>query len=208
MSVLSPVALFVLGAITTALLAALVYFTVRGLTARPNPEAPLEDQLDRAGVDSTRPLKVLLAVDGSPCSLAALAETASCAYPPGSAIEVLTVIHSRIPVAPSFPPWALTPLAAHADSVRKQWQHAPELVTAAEKRLQSQLPEIQVTTSVLEGTPKDVILHEAARLGADRIVLGSHGHGRLGRAVLGSTAAAVAADATCSVCIVRPHGAQ
>ncbi len=60
-----------------------------------------------------------------------------------------------------------------------------------------------VSAKSLEGVPKDVIVREATEWGADRIVLGSHGYGPIGRAVLGSTAAGIAADAPCSVHIVR-----
>ena len=61
-----------------------------------------------------------------------------------------------------------------------------------------------VTTAVVEGAPHEVILRVAEEWGADLIVLGSHGYGRAARAVLGSVAAAVFADAPCAVHIVRP----
>lgn len=148
-------------------------------------------------------MKVLLAIDGSPSSLAAVSKLASCHLPSGSAVEVVTAIHSRVPVVPDFPPWAFTSVAAHADSVRKQQEHAPELLEAAVKHLRPGRRHLQVTTKVLEGSPKDVILREASEWGADRIVLGSHGYGPVGRAVLGSTAAGIAAAARCSVHIVK-----
>ena len=58
-------------------------------------------------------------------------------------------------------------------------------------------PHLDVTTKVVEGVPKDVIVLEATEWHADRAMLGSHGYGKVGRAVLGSTAA-VAAEAPCS----------
>ena len=60
-----------------------------------------------------------------------------------------------------------------------------------------------MTTKALEGTPRDVIVAEAADRQADLIVLGSHGHGRVRQALLGSVATGVAADALCAVEIIR-----
>ena len=64
-----------------------------------------------------------------------------------------------------------------------------------------------IVTKTIEGVPKDVIVREAAALNADRIVLGSHGRGRVQRTILGATAAAVAAEAPCTVQIARPRPA-
>ena len=64
-------------------------------------------------------------------------------------------------------------------------------------------PDLLVTTKALEGTPRDVIVQEAADWKADLIVLGSHGHGRVRQALLGSVATGVAADAVCAVEIIR-----
>jgi nucleotide-binding universal stress UspA family protein len=57
------------------------------------------------------------------------------------------------------------------------------------------------------GSPKEAILDEAERWGADLIVVGSHGYGAIQRLFLGSVSLAVATNALCSVEIVRmpPH---
>jgi nucleotide-binding universal stress UspA family protein len=62
---------------------------------------------------------------------------------------------------------------------------------------------LEITTEVLEGSPKELIVDEAKRWGADLIVVGSHGRGSVGRFFLGSVSLAVAAHAPCSVEIVR-----
>jgi nucleotide-binding universal stress UspA family protein len=54
----------------------------------------------------------------------------------------------------------------------------------------------------LIGEPVAVILEQAQKLGADYIVIGSHGHSALRRLVLGSTARGVMAGARCPVMIV------
>lgn len=55
---------------------------------------------------------------------------------------------------------------------------------------------------VLVGKPSEVLLAEQKRLGADLIVLGSHGHGTVGEVLLGSTAHRVAQRSPVPVLLV------
>ena len=64
---------------------------------------------------------------------------------------------------------------------------------------------MQIETTVIDGTPKVVIIEEAERWEADLIVIGCHGYGPLRRFLLGSVSQAVAIYAPCSVEIVRSH---
>lgn len=57
--------------------------------------------------------------------------------------------------------------------------------------------------AVLYGRPPAEIRAEAERLGADLIVIGSHGRGGLARVMLGSTANGVLHGASCDVLTVR-----
>jgi nucleotide-binding universal stress UspA family protein len=74
--------------------------------------------------------------------------------------------------------------------------------------IRNALPDVSVTTKVMEGSPKDMIVEEAQDWGADLIVLGSHGYGRVRRVLLGSVASAVVAEAPCSVQVVRAKHLQ
>jgi nucleotide-binding universal stress UspA family protein len=56
--------------------------------------------------------------------------------------------------------------------------------------------------AVSVGTPWDAICAEASTIGADLVIVGSHGYGALDR-VLGTTAAKVVNHAHCSVMVVR-----
>ena len=56
---------------------------------------------------------------------------------------------------------------------------------------------------MVAGDPRAVLTEEARRIGADLLVLGSHGRSGLAKLVLGSVAAHVAAHAPCSVLIVK-----
>lgn len=62
---------------------------------------------------------------------------------------------------------------------------------------------LDITTEVIFGSAKNVILADAEAFGADLIVVGSHGRGMLERFLLGSVSQAVALHAACSVEIVR-----
>jgi nucleotide-binding universal stress UspA family protein len=192
--------------VTVALWATFVYIAVREMKAEM-PSGAFAPALDAEFADQPGPVKVLLPIDGSEASVTAVHEVAHCPLPPGSTIELLYAIHSRLPVIPDFPPWAVTIAAAHGESIRAQTQHAPEVLAGAAKHLHTHQHQATVVTKTVEGVPKEEILREAHAWGADRIVLGSHGRGHANRAVLGSTAEAVAADAPCTVLIARPRPA-
>ena len=145
-------------------------------------------------------MKVLLAIDGSPHSHAALEAVASRPWPAGTEVLVLTVNHSRWPLVgdPFF-----TMASARVESMQEQHRDAPGLLSGAVQRLQQGAPGLQVITRAIDGIPHEVIVEQAEDWGADLVVLGSHGYGPLRRALLGSVAAAVAVEAPCAVEIIR-----
>jgi nucleotide-binding universal stress UspA family protein len=143
-------------------------------------------------------MKVLVAVDGSPSSTAAVEAVAARAWSEGTAVEVLTVIHTAVPFVLD-PTYAI--VFVHIDHLEKARQQAPEIAERAAAMLRR--PNLTVTTQILEGSPKTEILEEAERWGADLIVLGTHGHGAAARFLLGSVAHSVVLHAPCSVEVVR-----
>lgn len=66
---------------------------------------------------------------------------------------------------------------------------------------------VQPQLLIWDGDPASCILEAARAEGASRIVVGSHGRGRLGRAIIGSVSTTVAGQASCPVDIVRGDGA-
>jgi nucleotide-binding universal stress UspA family protein len=62
--------------------------------------------------------------------------------------------------------------------------------------------DINVTALQVQGPTAETILREAERLCADVVVLGSHGHGALHRALLGSISEGVLRHASCPVVVV------
>lgn len=63
---------------------------------------------------------------------------------------------------------------------------------------------IAAEAKVLQGPPSSLIVDEARRSGADFIIMGSHGHGKLYDLLVGSTASGVMKKAKCGVIILPP----
>jgi nucleotide-binding universal stress UspA family protein len=145
-------------------------------------------------------MRVLLAIDGSAHSAAAVEEVASRRWPAGTEVEVLTIVHTTTPLLldPAF-----VMAAIYVETTQELWKHAPDVLAAAARRIERSHPNLSITTKAMEGAPRNLIVQEAADWGADLIVLGSHGHGPIRQALLGSVAAGVAADATCAVEVIR-----
>jgi nucleotide-binding universal stress UspA family protein len=58
---------------------------------------------------------------------------------------------------------------------------------------------------LVKGATVEVILGEADRLGADLVVVGSHGHGAVHRFLVGSTADALVRQSEVPVLVVPVH---
>jgi nucleotide-binding universal stress UspA family protein len=144
------------------------------------------------------PLRVLLGADGSPGSIAAVEAAGARSWPVGSEIRLVTVADLRLAVA--LIDAGLT--ADEANTKAHGGSPVERVIRAAGDRLRSS--GLGVTTVVLEGDPKHMLLREAEQWGADCIILGAQGHSRLQRFLLGSVSASVAARAGCTVEVVRP----
>lgn len=144
-------------------------------------------------------MKILLAIDGSSYSDAAVEEVARRPWPEGTSVKVLTAY--ELPAPPTPETWAL-PVNYFDEldiAIRKQSQH---VVDQAIQTLKSNR-NISVDAAIAPGPPRSVILDEAESWGADLIVLGSHGYSAWERFLLGSVSQAVVSHAKCSVEVVR-----
>jgi nucleotide-binding universal stress UspA family protein len=146
-------------------------------------------------------MRILLCVDGSPCSDAAVEEVGRRPWPDGSLIKVLTTF--ELPMPPTPEGWAL-PVNYFDEmdlALRKQAQN---IVDRAIAQLKTKLPKtIAVDAQILPGPPRNVILDEAEGWGANLIVVGSHGYRAWERFLLGSVSQSVVSHAKCSVEVVR-----
>jgi nucleotide-binding universal stress UspA family protein len=146
-------------------------------------------------------MRILLAIDGSPCSDAAVEEVARRPWPDGSSIKVLTAF--ELPTPPTPEAWAL-PANYFEEmdlALRKQAQN---IVDGAIAKLK---PKLAKTTSIdaqiLPGSARNAILDEAESWNPDLIVVGSHGYRAWERFLLGSVSQSVVSHAKCSVEVVR-----
>jgi nucleotide-binding universal stress UspA family protein len=161
-----------------------------GSSSRVRPDSLVKEQI----------MKVLLAIDGSPHSDAAVAQVARRPWPPGTEVKILTVIHPTIPI---FPDPAFALFAAHVEQAEELRRLAPMLMGTACEQIRRGAPNVTAILSVVDGVPKDMIVQEAREWGADLIVVGSHGYGSVRSMLLGSVARAVLTDAPCSVLVAR-----
>lgn len=146
-------------------------------------------------------MKILFATDGSAYSKAALKEIAARPYPPHSSVHIISIIDNVLVTTRNAPMGALNEF--YAEAGRKAEKSAEKTVKNAAKVLRTKNPELTITTAILNGSPKSVILEEAETLVADLIIVGSRGYGAVKRFMLGSVSQAVALHAKCSVEIVR-----
>lgn len=144
-------------------------------------------------------MKILLAIDGSSCSDAAVVEVARRPWPEGSALKVLNAFETPLPPTPET--WALP--ASYSEEIevalRKQGQ---SIIDRALQRLKANKA-LSLSSLLVLGSPRTTILDEAESWGADLIVLGSHGYSAWKRFLLGSVSQAVVSHAKCSVEVVR-----
>jgi nucleotide-binding universal stress UspA family protein len=180
-------------------------FLLGSVTAAVARFAPCSVEIVRPAVrdeDHPTTIRVLLATDGSECSEVATRSIAERPWPAGSEVHILSVVELsvplfRIPYPPYFDSHAMEELRAQA------MQRTEEVVMAAEKIITDAGLTETATVAVPSATPKELILEEAQRWGADIIVMGSHGRRGINRFLLGSVSEAVAAHAHCSVEIIR-----
>ena len=136
-------------------------------------------------------VRIVVGVDGSPEAAAAIRAVARRNWPAGSEATVVAAADMRLAtsVVGFFSPgddalmWARRAADEAADELRAVG--------------------LAVTSVVVEGDPKRVLVAVAAERGAHCIFVGAQGLGRLDRFLIGSVSSAVAARAHCSVEVIR-----
>jgi nucleotide-binding universal stress UspA family protein len=149
--------------------------------------------------------RIVIAVDGSPGSQAAVKCVVSRFWAPGSEVRVI-VAQDLLRPYPPVPP-LIPAINNFIDQLNEtQRSHAETIVAVAGKELIESFHDKNITVSSLidNGDPKQVIVEQATEFGADCIFTGATGvSNRLERFLLGSVSAAIAARAHCSVEVVR-----
>lgn len=143
-------------------------------------------------------MKILLAIDGSEHSAAAVEEVAARPWPSGTQVRVLSAVERVVPPAAEI--WY--DAGGNLEQARQEMtKHADQLTAGVAETLRAS--DLAAETAVRDGDPRSVIVDEAKEWGADLIVVGSHGYTGVKRWLLGSVAQSVVSHAPCSVEVVR-----
>jgi len=158
---------------------------------------------------SSHPMKVLLATDGSECSLAAANSVAARPWPGGTIFKVVSVedlIVFETPIAAS-PPASIYPSTLLEELLADARARAIDAIDDTRRVLKQAGLKLQDRQPIPLDDPRNVILALAQTWPADLIVLGSHGRRGWDRFLMGSVAESVAVHAHCSVEVIHPKAA-
>jgi len=142
-------------------------------------------------------MKVLIAVDGSPCSTVAVDLAASLDWPAGSTLHLVSALDSVRLAGP----WAGLAPVDLSTVESALLVDVDALLGRLAERLAS--TGCAVVPHALIGRAPDSILEEAAEIRPDLLILGSRGFGPMRSLLLGSVSAEVVDHATCPVLIAR-----
>lgn len=151
--------------------------------------------------ENTELPRLLVGVDGSAGSFAAVRAAAARSWHPGTAALVMGVVEGRIPEGPTLDAFLGDALADrdradHEATMRAVLDRAAALLAGSH-------PDLEVGTSLVEGDPKRTLLDRAKEWRADTVFVGARGLVGASRMLLGSVSTAVAMRAHCSVEVVH-----
>jgi nucleotide-binding universal stress UspA family protein len=170
--------------------------------------APCSVEIVRPGASgpaSNRPMKILLATDGSDCSVGAAHSLTKRPWPAGTVIKVLSVEELMVlqnqMMTSSLS--SVYPASLIEELLQDAHDRASSSVETAKAILLRAGMNAVCDPATPIGEPRGVILEAAKSWPADMIVLGSHGRRGLDRLLMGSVSEAVAIHADCSVEVIR-----
>ncbi|HSU35457.1 MAG TPA: universal stress protein [Propionibacteriaceae bacterium] len=140
--------------------------------------------------------RIVVGVDGSDTSRAALRWAYDEAASHGASLTVVTAWHS--PPLPQLPPYGSLPPEGYFDQPK---HNALALLDGLTAGLGDGPPRVDVRSVVEEGNPVQVLIEQSA--GADLLVVGSRGHGGFAGMLLGSVSHHLVAHSKCPVVVVR-----
>jgi nucleotide-binding universal stress UspA family protein len=145
------------------------------------------------------PSRIIIGVDGSPGAEAAVNAVAGRDWPSGTEARVIAVYSLQTLLAIGH--FIQPVLVAAREHLDDRTALAQSIADSSAEKLRT--AGLLATAIAREGDPKRMLLDEAAKWQADSIFVGARGLRRIERFLLGSVSAGVAAQANCSVEVVR-----
>lgn len=175
-------------------------FLLGSVSQRVLTEARCSVRIARGHVEEPNtPVKIIVGIDGSPASEAAVRAVAGRTWPARS--EVILVSADEL-LLPEY--LGVIPPLAKVIAEDKQWQQEWAVKTTRRSAALLEETPLKVSEVFRQGDPKQELPKAAEEYRADCIFMGSVGFSnRLERFILGSVSAAVAARARCSVEVIR-----
>ncbi len=175
---------------------ALLENAAKAIEQEKNESAPPSASADIAGADKVFK-RIMVAVDQSEQAIFATRIAAALAKALHSELSLIHVIHVLPPTNP--------------DLAYEQFQYRPDCFREGQDLLDRTAERLSglgnVEKILREGDPAVQIADAATRLGADLVVMGTHGRGRFASAVVGSVAQGVMRKVICPVlCVAHDAG--
>lgn len=147
-------------------------------------------------------MKIILATDGTRFGDAATEMLRNLKLGRGDSIKVISVVDMAVPLAVDVYGGYLPDTSEIEKAAR---ENASKVIDSTNETLNKFFGDagVDVSGDVLFGSPDSRIVETAEEIGADLIILGSHGYNRWERLLLGSVSSSVIHHAHCSVLVVR-----
>ena len=143
-------------------------------------------------------MRIVIGVDDSPHSHAAVEFVRKMTWPRESTIVVLSVVR---PVAGVYAEAYVSP-EPYVEQMSGDLVRFPqETAASAERDLQT--TGLKTDARILHGDPRTALVEAARTERADLLVVGSHGRTGMAKLLMGSVAAYVVTHAPCSVMVVK-----
>lgn len=167
-------------------------------------EAPCSVRIARTPSQPGQPVRILVGIDNSSDSNAAVDAICRRSWPKGSEVGLLVVVDTvmAIPSGTSDQPemkWIDV-------SEEEDWDRVREIVEPRAQRLRD--AGLHAEILIRRGNPSDEIVDEAHSWDAECIFVGARGARGIDRLLLGSVSSAVAARAHCSVEVVKTRSVE
>lgn len=150
--------------------------------------------------DASSPIRILIGVDNSAYSNAAVETVFSRSWPKGTEVRLLAVVDTVMAITPDPSQPAILKWIEVSDE--ENWDEVRQIFKPSAEKLRS--VGLDAAVMIRRGSPADEIVDEAETWSADCIFVGAKGTSGIERLLLGSVSSAVSARAHCSVEVVRP----